>query len=91
METVFFTYLIVISVFSAIVTVFDKLRAIRHGRRVSEKNLLLLSAIGGSGAMFVTMLLVRHKIRHLKFMLGIPAIIVVQLIIVYVLGRVLHA
>lgn len=91
MGKVIIIYLTVISVFSAVVTIFDKLRAIRHGCRVSERNLLLLSVIGGSVAMFVTMLLVRHKIRHLKFMLGIPSIIIAQLIIIYVVGRVLNA
>lgn len=91
MERVIITYFIVISIFSAIVTIFDKLRAIRHGRRVSEKNLLLLSVIGGSVTMLVTMLLIRHKIRHLKFMLGIPIIIIVQLTIIYVIGGVPNA
>jgi uncharacterized membrane protein YsdA (DUF1294 family) len=39
---------------------------------------LLLSLLGGSVAMFATMLMIRHKTKHLKFMLGIPAIMILQ-------------
>ena len=46
--------------------------------RTPEKTLLVLSALGGSIAMFVTMLIIRHKTKHVKFMLGIPLIILAQ-------------
>ena len=72
-------YLAVISVISIIVCIYDKF-ASKHmtKHRTREATLLLLSAIGGSVAMFITMLLIRHKTKHVKFMLGIPAIMVVQ-------------
>lgn len=71
-------YLIIINLAAAVVTIFDKLRAIRHGRRIPERTLLLLAALGGSPTMMATMLLIRHKTRHLKFMLGIPVIMILQ-------------
>ena len=43
--------------------------------------LLLLSALGGSLAMYITMLLIRHKTKHIKFMLGIPIIMVFQAVL----------
>lgn len=46
--------------------------------RVPEATLLVLSALGGSVAMLLTMLLIRHKTKKAKFMVGIPAIIVLQ-------------
>ena len=46
--------------------------------RTPEKTLLILSALGGSVAMLITMLLIRHKTKHVKFMLGIPIIIILQ-------------
>ena len=46
--------------------------------RIPEKVLLILSALGGSVAMLATMLLTRHKTKHVKFMLGIPLIIILQ-------------
>lgn len=77
------TYVVTVSVFSAFFCIIDKINAKKRKRRVSEKNLLILSAIGGSLAMFITMLLIRHKVTKVKFMLGIPAIITIQLLIAY--------
>ncbi|MBQ7964822.1 MAG: DUF1294 domain-containing protein [Ruminococcus sp.] len=75
-------YLILISIISIIVTVWDKISAIAQKRRVPERVLLTLSAVGGSVAMLVTMLIIRHKTRKPKFMIGIPAIILLQLILI---------
>ncbi len=72
-------YLVIISIISVIVCCYDKLMAIKGRRRISEKTLLTLSALGGSIAMLFTMCLIRHKTRHLKFMLGIPLIIALQI------------
>ena len=72
-------YLVIINIISVIVCCYDKLMAIKGKRRISEKTLLTLSALGGGVAMFFTMCLIRHKTRHLKFMLGIPLIIAVQI------------
>jgi uncharacterized membrane protein YsdA (DUF1294 family) len=77
--TVAGVYLAVISLIAVIVTVFDKIAAKLKRRRVPEATLLFLSLIGGSFAMLLTMLLIRHKTRHLKFMLGIPAIILLYI------------
>ncbi len=72
-------YLAVISLVSVILTVSDKLYAKRPGhRRVPESTLLLYAAFGGSAAMLLTMLLIRHKTKHIKFMLGIPLILLFQ-------------
>lgn len=73
-------YIAIISLVSIIVCVYDK-RISKKNRvelRIPEKVLLLLSALGGSVAMFVTMLLTRHKTKHVKFMLGIPLIMILQ-------------
>lgn len=72
-------YMAVISLISVGVTVADKLYAKRPGhRRVPESTLLLYAAFGGSVSMLVTMLLIRHKTKHIKFMLGIPLILLFQ-------------
>ena len=68
---------------AVIVTVPDKVAAVRGRWRVKERTLLLIAALGGSPAMLLTMLLIRHKTRKMKFMVGIPLIIVLQLVIVY--------
>lgn len=86
--TVIAAYLAVISFISAAVCVYDKrCSKIPGRRRVPEKTLLILSALGGSVAMLTVMLLIRHKTRHAKFMVGIPAIILVQYAAVWAVVR----
>ncbi len=75
-------YLTVINLISCIVCCLDKRRAVNRGRRIRERTLLLLSVLGGSIAMYITMRVIRHKTRHRKFMLGIPLIILFQLILI---------
>ena len=85
--SIFVVYIAAISVFSVIMCVYDKVisKKNRVELRVSEKALLVLSALGGSVAMLLTMLLIRHKTKHVKFMLGIPLIIAAQAVIVFLL------
>lgn len=78
-------YFIAINIIAVIITIADKLKAIHRKWRIPENTLLLISALGGSICMLITMLIIRHKTRKLKFMLGIPIIIVLQCIIVYLL------
>lgn len=82
-----FIYLIVINLIAVIITVVDKLYAKAHSHRISEKTLFLISIAGGSVAMFITMFIIRHKTRHTKFMIGIPLIIILQLIAVAVVSE----
>lgn len=75
-------YLAAISAVSVIITVYDKIAARHGGRRIRESTLLLLAALGGSVSMLLSMLIIRHKTLHMKFMLGIPLIIVLQTVII---------
>jgi uncharacterized membrane protein YsdA (DUF1294 family) len=62
----------------------DKKRAIKRLRRISEKRLFLVSFLGGSlGALF-GMYAFRHKTRHMKFKIGLPLILFIQLAVVVV-------
>ncbi len=80
--TVVIIYLAVISIASIIATAKDKSSA-RSGKwRVPEKTLFILSALGGSVAMYITMKAIRHKTRHKRFMIGIPVIIALQVCLI---------
>ena len=46
--------------------------------RVPESALLTISILGGSLAMLLTMLMIRHKTKKPKFMVGIPVILALQ-------------
>ena len=77
-------YLAAISLISVIVTCYDKIAAKKFPKhRTREKTLFLLSALGGSVAMFVTMQMIRHKTKHRSFMIGIPMIMIAQAALIY--------
>ncbi len=79
----FIGYLIIMNFAATAATISDKRRAKRHLWRIPESRLLLLAALGGSPFMLLTMLLIQHKTKHAKFMVGIPAIMIVQSFLLY--------
>ena len=85
--SILIAYIAIISIISVIVCFYDKKisKFNRVGLRTPEKWLLILSALGGSVAMLITMLLIRHKTKHVKFMLGIPVIMIVQAAAIFAL------
>ena len=65
----------------------DKWQARRGGRRIRESTLLSAAfLLGGVGAL-AGMRLLRHKTRHMKFILCIPSAAAVTLAGVYTLWR----
>ncbi len=79
----FLIYLLIISIIAVCVTIADKLKAIRGKWRIKERTLFIIAALGGSVAMFITMLLIHHKTRHARFMIGLPAIIAAQVVLAF--------
>ncbi|MBE6710981.1 MAG: DUF1294 domain-containing protein [Ruminococcaceae bacterium] len=71
-----------ISIAAMILTIVDKVRAKNHEWRVPENTLLLVAAFGGAAAMLVTMLIIRHKTQHRKFMGGLPILLFFQVVLV---------
>ena len=74
----FYLYLFMINLIAIIVTVHDKNAAERGSWRVKERTLMLISALGGSPLMYLTMLTIHHKTRKPLFMVGIPLIFTAQ-------------
>lgn len=79
-------YLIVINFLSFLFCAIDKSRARKGKRRIRERTLFTLCFLGGCPAMFITMLTIRHKTLHKRFMFGIPLIFLLQLIIILILA-----
>ena len=50
--------------------------------RVREASLLMLAVLGGSIGAWLGMKVWHHKTQHKKFRYGIPAIIIIQLVII---------
>ena len=85
MDKIFVAYLLFIQIIAIAVTVSDKERSIKRKRRISENSLMLVAILGGSVSMYITMIFIRHKTKHLKFMLCLPLITVVQIFLLYLI------
>ncbi|MBO6186000.1 MAG: DUF1294 domain-containing protein [Chryseobacterium sp.] len=62
----------------------DKRKAIKHQRRISENTLLVLSFFGGSLGAAIGMLIFRHKISKITFMIKFFGVIVLQSILLII-------
>ncbi len=82
-EKILIIWVAVMSVVAVIATVSDKIKSKLHSWRTPEAVLLGISALGGSLAMLLSMLVFRHKTKHAKFMVGIPVIIILQAIAIW--------
>ena len=78
-------YLIGINILTFLLYGIDKWKAQKDKWRIPEDTLIWLAIVGGSIGALLGMYLFRHKTKHKKFTLGIPAIILVQAVIGYFL------
>ncbi|MBQ3507050.1 MAG: DUF1294 domain-containing protein [Clostridia bacterium] len=82
-------YLAIISLISMVVCIYDKIvsKTGNVSLRIPEAVLFGLSALGGALIMYLTMQIIRHKTKHLSFMIGIPVIIVLQVALIWALAH----
>lgn len=73
-------YLLIINAVAFLLMLVDKQKARKKLWRIPESTLLLSAAIGGSIGSLAGMYTFRHKTKHLKFTLGVPAILILQII-----------
>lgn len=60
----------------------DKQKAKKGAWRIQEKTLLIIAILGGSIGSISGMYYFRHKTKTLKFSVGIPVIIVLQIMLI---------
>lgn len=80
-------YIVIMCLAGLILMVFDKRQAILGGRRVRERTLLLIAAMGGAAGSLVGMLLAWHKVRKAKFAVLVPLFFVLQAALIYILEQ----
>ena len=76
-------YLIIINILCLILIIIDKILAIKKKQRISEFHLLTITLFGGSIGTLLGMILVRHKIRKLKFLLLVPLSLILHILIYF--------
>ncbi len=75
----FICYLIIINIIAFFLMGIDKKKARTGAWRIPEKTLFLSAILGGSIGAIAGMQLFRHKTRHRSFVVGMPAILIVQI------------
>ena len=78
-------YLILINFIAFLSMYIDKKKAIKGKWRIKESTLLMLALVGGSVGAIIGMYVFHHKTQKPRFFLGIPIIIVLQILIVILL------
>ena len=79
---IFLIYLAVINVVTFFMYGVDKWKAKKSKWRIREAALLGLAMLGGSIGAWLGMKVWHHKTQHKKFKYGVPAIIIIQLILI---------
>ncbi len=82
MQKIIIIYLVVINVVTFFMYGIDKWKARKAKWRIREAALLGLAVLGGSVGAWIGMRVWHHKTLHKKFRYGVPAIIVIQLLLV---------
>lgn len=77
----FIYYFIIINILAFFLMGIDKKKAQMGAWRIPEKTLFFSAIIGGSIGAIAGMQLFRHKTKHKTFVIGMPAILIVQLIL----------
>ena len=76
-------YLVIINVMALLLYYVDKKRAIKRKYRIPEKYLFLVAIVGGSVGSILGIYLFRHKTKRYNFTLGIPLLLVIQIVLYY--------
>ena len=78
-------YLLIMNIIGLCIMKIDKTKAKKHVWRIPEKTLFLVSLLGGSIGTWAGMYLFRHKTKHWYFVVGMPVILIVQIVIAVLL------
>lgn len=80
---IFSCYLLIVNALAFSLMLMDKKKAKNRQRRIPERVLLRICAIGGSIGGLMGMYLLRHKTKHPRFALGIPAMLMIHAVILF--------
>ena len=74
-------YLACVNVLGFLLMGIDKRKARKNLWRIPEATLFVVALIGGSIGSILGMYTFRHKTKHMTFVIGMPAIFIVQIVL----------
>lgn len=80
-------YLAVMNLTGFVMMGIDKRKAVRRLWRIPESTLFVIAIIGGSIGSIIGMRVFHHKTRHWYFVLGMPLILILQILLVYAIAK----
>ena len=80
LEKILLVYLLIVNAAGFLLMLVDKIKARKNLWRIPEATLMTGAAIGGSIGAIAGMNLFRHKTKHAKFYIGLPVILVLQIV-----------
>lgn len=81
------TYILVTNIIGFAFMGIDKWKARRGAFRISEATLFTIALIGGSIGSIIGMYVFRHKTKHPAFFIGMPIILVIQVVIIVLIVK----
>lgn len=73
-------YLFLINALGLLLMLADKAKARKNLWRIPERTLMTVAALGGSLGCLIGMYTARHKTQHWKFVVGIPSLLMLQIL-----------
>lgn len=73
-------YVLLINILGILFMFLDKRKAMKKKWRISENTLMLIALIGGALGILIGMYSFRHKTKHKKFILGVPVLLIVNIL-----------
>ncbi len=80
-------YVVMMNLVSFALMGIDKYKAKKKAWRIPEATLFLFAIFGGSIGSILGMFLFHHKTRHWYFLFGLPLILILQLVCIYLLWQ----
>lgn len=74
-------YLLIINAVGILFMLADKHKAKKKQWRIPEATLMGIAAVGGSVGVLIGMYTFRHKTKHAKFYIGVPLLLILQIIL----------
>ncbi len=84
-ELLILVYISALNLFSFAIMGYDKFSSIRDLRRIPEKTLFAIGLFGGAVGLYLGMNTFRHKTKTPSFTYGIPLLIILNIVLIYLL------